>query len=152
MKRTKALISGFLAIPICVLVSCTDSKPRIINPNGDSELALLMREMHDDGMRTKQQLLDGKPPTIKVKYEKLTTAEATEPEKAASPEYAAYATVYETAVKNFLERRGNDQVESYTRMVDACMQCHQQMCPGPMVKIKKMYLSEKEIALLGLGD
>lgn len=141
-----------IMLSVFIVTSCAENQPKIINPNGDSELALLMREMHDDGMRTKQQLLEGKKPSIKVKYENLTTATATEPEKAASPEYAAYATVYETAVKNFLERRGNDQVESYTTMVDACMKCHQQLCPGPMRKISKMYLSEKEIASLGSDE
>lgn len=148
MRNSSLLFILLVAMLHFSASSCSNTDAKPLNPNGDSELALLMREMHDDGMRTKKQLLEGKTPSIQVKYEKLTTAKATEPEKAASPEYAAYATVYETAVKNFLERRGNDQVESYTRMVDACMQCHQQLCPGPMVKIKKMYLSDKEIASL----
>src|SRR5688572_1172424 len=151
MKKSWIVYCLMYGIIVTSSISC-DEKPKIINPNGDSELALLMREMHDDGMKTKQQLLEGKTPQVKVKYEKLTSAKATEPEKVASPEYAAYATIYETAVKNFLEDRGNTQVETYTTMVDACMNCHQQICPGPMVKIKRMYLSEKEIASLGLGD
>ncbi|MDZ4747026.1 MAG: hypothetical protein SH808_00950 [Saprospiraceae bacterium] len=152
MKSARFLLLSAVILLQLGCISCSNSGAKPLNPNGDSELALLMREMHDDGMRTKKQLLEGKTPTINVKYEKLTTAAATEPEKAASPEYAAYATIYETAVKNFLERSGNTQVESYTSMVNACMNCHQQICPGPMVKIKKMYLSEKEIASLGLGE
>ncbi len=151
MKKSWIVIGLLTGIMLTMGTSCGDM-PKSLNPNGDSELALLMREMHTDGMKTKQQLLDGKTPEIKVKYEKLFTAKATEPKKVASSEYAAYATIYETAVKNFLERRGNTQVESYTTMVDACMNCHQQICPGPMVKIKKLYLSEKELASLGLGD
>lgn len=151
MKKSWIFYGLVFGMMVTASVSC-DEKPQIINPNGDSELALLMREMHTDGMKTKQQLLAGKTPEIKVKYEKLFTAKATEPQKVASPEYAAYATIYETAVKNFLERRGNAQVDSYKTMVDACMNCHQQICPGPMVKIKKLYLSEKEMASMGLGD
>jgi len=142
------MIGLLTGIMLTMGTSCAD-KPKSLNPNGDSELALLMREMHTDGMKTKQQLLEGKTPDISVKYEKLFTAKATEPAKVATPEYTAYATIYETAVKNFLERRGNNQVEAYTTMVDACMNCHQQICPGPMVKIKRMYLSEKELASLG---
>lgn len=151
MKKSWIVYYLVYGMMVTASVSC-DEKPQIINPNGDSELALLMREMHTDGMKTKQQLLDGKTPEIEVKYEKLFTAKATEPKKVASPEYAAYATIYETAVKNFLERSGNAQIDSYKTMVDACMNCHQQICPGPMVKIKRMYLSEKELASLGLGD
>ncbi len=142
------MIGLLTGIMLTMGTSCAD-KPKSLNPNGDSELALLMREMHTDGMKTKQQLLEGKTPDISVKYEKLFTAKATEPAKVATPEYTAYATIYETAVKNFLERRENNQVEAYTTMVDACMNCHQQICPGPMVKIKRMYLSEKELASLG---
>ncbi|HSF87875.1 MAG TPA: hypothetical protein VLA46_00565 [Saprospiraceae bacterium] len=149
MKKSWIVIGFLTGIMLTVGTSCGD-KPKSLNPNGDSELALLMREMHTDGMKTKQQLLDGKTPDISVKYEKLFTAKATEPAKVATPEYTAYATIYETAVKNFLERRGNNQVEAYTTMVDACMNCHQQICPGPMVKIKKLYLSEKEMASVGL--
>jgi len=152
MKSARFLLLSAVILLQLGSISCSNSGAKPLNPNGDSELALLMREMHDDGMRTKKQLLEGKTPSIKVAYEKLTTAKATEPEKAASPEYAAYATIYETAVQNFLERRGNEQIESYTTMVNACMNCHQQICPGPMVKIKKMYLSEKELALLGQED
>jgi len=148
MKKSWIMIGLLTGIMLTMGTSCAD-KPKSLNPNGDSELALLMREMHTDGMKTKQQLLEGKTPDISVKYEKLFTAKATEPAKVATPEYTAYATIYETAVKNFLERRGNNQVEAYTTMVDACMNCHQQICPGPMVKIKRMYLSEKELASLG---
>lgn len=151
MKKSWIVNGLVYGLMVTASVSC-DEKPQIINPNGDSELALLMREMHTDGMKTKHQLLAGKTPEIKVKYEKLFTAKATEPQKVASPEYAAYATIYETAVNNFLERSGNAQVDSYKTMVDACMNCHQQICPGPMVKIKKMYLSEKEVASLGRED
>jgi hypothetical protein len=148
MRKSWIVICLLTGIIVTMGTSCAD-KPKSLNPNGDSELALLMREMHTDGMKTKQQLLDGKTPDISVKYEKLFTAKATEPAKVATPEYTAYATIYETAVKNFLERRGNEQVDSYKTMVDACMNCHQQICPGPMVKIKKLYLSEKELASLG---
>ena len=34
-------------------------KNKIVNPNGDSELALLMRDMFDDGMVYKAEMLEG---------------------------------------------------------------------------------------------
>lgn len=129
-------------------LACSDSKTKSVNPNGDSELALLMRQMHDDGMLTKQQLLEGKDPEINVPYHKMQTAKATEPEKVADPRYAAFASLYEAKVKSLLEATEDNQVEAYTSMVDACMSCHEQVCPGPMRKIKRMYLSDKELASL----
>ncbi|HZV70741.1 MAG TPA: hypothetical protein VFG10_14400 [Saprospiraceae bacterium] len=123
-------------------------KPKYLNPNGDSELALLMRDMYDDGMLTKQQILDGTQPEINVKYHQLHTAKATEPEKVADPDYTTYATLYEASVKSFLESNKENRVESYHFMINACMNCHKSICPGPTVKIKHMYLSEKEMASL----
>ena len=142
-------ISLILIANIAILSQCSDSNPNSLNPNGDSELALLMREMFEDGMRTKQLVLDGKSPEVKVAFQKMHTATATEPEKVADPNYAAMTTVYENSVNTFLTSPDHSRVESYTNMVNACMNCHQVVCPGPMRKIKKMYLSEQEIAVIG---
>ena len=121
---------------------------KIFNPNGDSELALLMRDMYDDGMVTKQEMLQGKQPKVRVKYHQLHTAKATEPEKAASPNYNAFALAYEDAVKSFLESGASNRADSYQYMINTCMNCHQTMCPGPTRKIKHLYLSEAEIATI----
>jgi hypothetical protein len=139
------LIAIIWAVALC---ACENNAKSSINPNGDSELALLMREMHEDGLRTKQQILDGEEPNIKVKYHQLHTANATEPEKAASAAYKSFAAYYEATVKSLLESNDSNKAASYQNMVDACMRCHQELCPGPMVKIKRLYLSEKEMASL----
>ena len=128
------------------LSSCANSEAKPLNPNGDSELAIMMRDMHTNGMEVKQQLLNGEKPDVKVDCERLFTAKATEPEKVANPLYKGYATAYEDAVKSFENEFNADRVGTYKTMVDACMNCHREVCPGPMVRIKRMYLSEKEIA------
>ncbi len=111
-----------------------------INPNGDSELALLMRDMFEDGMKAKEIIKKGEMPELLLDFEKIHSAQATEPEKAASPEYKVHALSYLQAVEA-LKNADKDHLEkSYTNMVDACMNCHRALCPGPMVKIKKMYL------------
>jgi ribosomal protein L44E len=143
MRKSWMLICLCLGIVLTASTSCAD-KPKSLNPNGDSELALLMRAMHEEGMQAKQQLLKGETPALKVNYHQLHTAKATEPEKVATPTYASFATAYEAAAKSFEE--GSDKVGTYHNMVNACMNCHKEICPGPMVKIKKMYLSDKEIA------
>jgi hypothetical protein len=130
------------------LTSCAKSEAKPLNPNGDSELALLMRDMHTNGMEVKQQILNGEKPDVKVDCERLFTAKATEPEKVANPLYKGYATAYEDAVKSLENEFNADPIGSYKTMVDACMNCHREVCPGPMVKIKRMYLSEKEIATI----
>ncbi len=133
---------------LTLLAACEDNSKSSINPNGDSELALLMREMHEDGLRTKQQILDGETPEVKVKYHQLNTADATEPEKAASAAYKSFAAYYEATVKSLLESNDEKRAEQYQTMIDACMSCHQELCPGPMRKIKRLYLSDAELAKL----
>lgn len=142
------LVSGLL---LTVGTSCAD-KPKSLNPNGDSELALLMRAMHEEGMRTKTQLLKGESPELSVDYHKLFTAKATEPAKVANPLYAGFATSFEDAAKALGSEFNADKVGSYKKYVDACMNCHKEICPGPMVKIRKMYLSEKEIASISVNQ
>lgn len=146
----KSLISSAIIISI-IWLGCNDSPKNssgIINPNGDSELALLMRQMFDEGMITKQQIIEGKVPEIKVEYVKMHTAQATEPAKVARPEYAAFAEACAQAAEALETAEVSQRVEAYQSLVATCMNCHQALCPGPMVKIKKLYLSEKEMASL----
>ena len=118
---------------------------RVINPNGDSELAVLMRDMFEDGMRTKEQLLNGEMPEIRSNYKHIFEADATEPEKVASTDYLLYGKAYEASVHSLMEADNSSRGEAYQTMVGACMNCHQAMCPGPMVKIRKMYLTDNQL-------
>ena len=140
-------IISFAIILLIFGLACSEvkkEKPREIihtsNPNGDSELALLMREMFDDGMRIKQQIQDGHSPEILKNFEKIFTAQATEPEKAASAAYQHFAEIYLQSVESLKNAPKENVGDLYHSMVQNCMNCHQAMCPGPMVKIKKLYL------------
>ena len=143
MNRRLSLTGVMVLIGI-LLLSCAEekkSKPKIVNPNGDSELALLMREMFDHSMEIKAQLEeDGKFDPIQ-RFDDMKTAEATEPEKAASDLYKAMADTYLSSVDLANGAPPSHRKQSFNSMVDNCMSCHEQMCPGPMVKIKKLYIS-----------
>ena len=47
---------------------------------------------------------------------------------------------------SFIAADASNKVAAYQTMVNACMNCHQTVCPGPKVKIKHMYFSEEELA------
>lgn len=117
-----------------------------INPNGSSELALLMRSMHEQGLAAKAELLQGQTPELHMDCEKMHTAQATDPDKVANPLYTGYANTLQDKVKAFDQPFNTDKIAAYQSMVDACMNCHREICPGPMSKIKKLYLSDKEVA------
>ena len=131
-----------------VILSCGDalnaSKPKPLNPNGDSELALLMRDMYEDGQRIKQEIKNGKKPEILNKFKEIHTAVATEPEKVATEEYRLYADAYLNAIE-LLEQADAENVEdSYHGMVQACITCHRAVCPGPIVRIKKLMIPQNK--------
>ena len=133
-----------------VFLGCIEENPRsrIINPNGDSELALLMREMFEDGMRTKQQILDGKEIRLGFDYRSIHSAEATESEKVKTTEYMLMAKAYEASVDSLLASEGPSRADAFQLMISTCANCHKTMCPGPMVKIRKMYLTDDEASSL----
>lgn len=112
------------------------------NPNGDSELALLMRKMFEESLDMRRAVLKGEKPEISLDLAKIHTVQATEPEKQASESYKAWGTAFLNAVKMYNEAPLSEVKEAYTLMIDQCMNCHGQLCPGPTVKIKKLYLPE----------
>ena len=147
MKKSWTLISLTSVILLAVSISCSDG-PKSLNPNGDSELALLMRAMYDDGMKNKQLLLDGKQPEVMVKYKQILTAKPTESMKVDAATFTPHALAYEMAMDSLIASDASNRVAAYQLMVNACMNCHQSMCPGPKVKIRHLSFSEAELASL----
>ncbi len=137
----------FSLIYLCVLLLISSCKTRenksktTLYPNDDSDLTLLMRDMYDYYAEVKIDIQKGKK-TDRIKaFDKIHSAEATNPAKSESDVYKAMAAVYLNSVES-LNKSLSSPTESFNHMVDNCMACHKQMCPGPMVKIKKLYLTE----------
>ncbi len=147
MKYAWILIA-FFALTACTeteeQTAVVDSTPDVVLPaanDGDaSELALLMRQMFEESLDLRRKILKGEKPEISLDLAKIHTVEATEPEKQASESYKAWGTAFLNAVKLYNEAPLSQSKEAYTLMVDQCMNCHGQLCPGPTVKIKKLYL------------
>ena len=114
-----------------------------LNPNGDSELALLMRDMYSEAERIKEQIAEGEKITISLDHGKILTAHATEPEKAASKEFKAFSQLYLNNIEQLKDSKGEEASKYFSKLVDNCMSCHQAICPGPLVKIKKLKKSKK---------
>jgi len=141
VKKSNLFIS---AVAIITLMSCDRkecSKPPL-NPNGDSELALLMRSMFDDGMKFKTAVENNKEYKLTFDADKLLTAMATEPEKVQTQEYKAYAQQMINIVNAQKTAGLGQQSEIYQDFVQNCTACHQQLCPGPLVKIERLNLSK----------
>jgi hypothetical protein len=132
----------------CALAACAqpdgvekEVKARPINPNGDSELALLMRDMFDDGMRIKEQVQQGEQPTGLRDFQAIHTAIPTD-STVRTPVFAAFSEAYLQSVRE-LEAGDSSSVFRFNRMVDQCMNCHSEFCPGPKKRIRKLYIPEE---------
>lgn len=133
-----SIASLIIALASCKQVADTKTST-IVNrdPNGTSELQLTMREMYDHFEQIKQAVVDGKElEEIRV-FDHILTDRPTEAGKNTTDLYKAMAASYFHAVDQL--KAEQDQA-SFELIVDTCINCHRQVCPGPTVKIKKLYL------------
>ncbi len=148
MRKGLQLIT-ILVMSFMVLHACTDAakntiveeKPVVkksLNPNGDSELALLMRKMFAEAKRMKKQVQNGEEVTVLLDHEKILSAHATEPKKAASAEYKTWGAAYLAGIETLKNATPETAETAYKSLVQSCMNCHKALCPGPVVKIKKL--------------
>jgi CRISPR/Cas system CSM-associated protein Csm2 small subunit len=149
--KYKLSLTSFLLICISIFFACTQAskeeknvaapKKEVkapLNPNGDSELALLMRGMYEEAERIKKQVKQGEEVTVELDHMKILSAHATEPEKAASAEFKGFAKLYLARLEELKTADGEAKEVVYKSLVESCMSCHQVLCPGPMVRIKKL--------------
>ncbi|NNF34955.1 MAG: hypothetical protein HKN68_12655 [Saprospiraceae bacterium] len=141
MKFKLSLVSGFVLVILFVL-SCANGEKKQLNPNGDSELALLMREMEANALDMKKFIETGRVPASDYDHSTLFTAIPTEEGKTDLPEYKTMAQSYLDAMKSLQSANQNTAAGAYKDMVDMCLSCHKSMCPGPVVRIEKLYVGE----------
>ena len=106
----------------------------------DSELTLLMREMFDESLKMKKRIEKGKLPKKVKDFELILTAKATEAKKTESESYKVFAEEYLKSLEALRNANLGEAKEIFNGMVQSCMNCHVGICPGPMVKIKKLYV------------
>ncbi len=104
-----------------------------------SELALLMREMFDENMEIREQIMNGETPKeFSEKFYNLHTANATEPEKI-NDTYHAMADAYLQTMEGVMEAEGDEAVAAFNNMVTTCVNCHKAVsCQGPIPKINQL--------------
>ena len=114
------------------------------NPNGTSELAVLMREMQACSNHAKEDIKVGKSPAAYPSgFDKIYTAKISDG-MSKSDYYKSFADLYIMAVKNYASSVPAQRIETYNNMVSACLACHSQHCPGPVPVIKKMIIPESK--------
>ena len=125
-------------LPCLHVVKAKNTKGKIYPPNPDSELTLLIRDMFNYYDSLRLDLQSGEVPEDIKTFLEVHEAASTDPKKSKSELYRAMAEVYLQAADRIVT--ADNKISAFNNMVDNCMNCHKQMCPGPMVKIKKLYL------------
>lgn len=105
------------------------------NPNGDSELAVLMRQFVDDLREARSLMAAGEP--LKKLYpvhRKMRCAWPTKPDER-NANFDNRAQGYLASVRAFDAEPGK---ASYNAILDGCINCHSQSCGGPLDFIDSM--------------
>jgi hypothetical protein len=113
-----------------------------VNPNGDSELALLMRQMTKHTEATKKALQAGEElPAYPREVDAIDTAEPTNPDKH-NPGFYSGTKLYLAALKALYASRKEDRAKQYEMVLNTCSSCHLVVCPGPLKKIGRLRMQD----------
>lgn len=156
--RNKFAAGAVLLIVALLLVQCTGDKvkqeaekatadslascSKSLNPNGDSELAVLMREMMSSSQNLKEMVRQGNlPEKFPEAFMKIHTAKPTDSDTK-KESFDAFATNYISNLQALYASPKEDLTKNYNAVITACVSCHQQHCPGPIKAINKLKIGE----------
>jgi len=126
--------------PVKEQASCKNGDT--INPNGASELALLMREMAKHAEANHDLLLAGKPmAAAPEKIATLMTAEKTDKELD-TVLFNGLAKVYLQRLNELESAPDSLKISAHNNLVTSCSDCHSNFCPGPIKRINKMFITQ----------
>jgi hypothetical protein len=105
--------------------------PSLRNPNGDSELAALMRRFVDDLGAARAAVKARAPKAALAKAHRRMRCAWPTDVKDRTPTFDALAIVYLAQVEA-LDAAGPAADLEYARVLEGCQGCHQASCPGPL--------------------
>ena len=124
---------------------CIDNQ---INPNGDSELAIVMRNLFDNSLEIKSHIIElddfksnKLPSKLIEKYSYnlnlLNSAKPTDKNLKDDGIYQAFANAYINTSEKFTNNLSH---KNFNATVKNCIQCHEKFCLGTIQKINKLYI------------
>lgn len=111
-----------------------------------SELALLMRGMAAHADSVKAGLARGGKdlPPYPTAIRTLFTATPTKDMHIDPITYPTFGKDYQDKVDALYKAARKDRPAAYNALVMSCANCHATHCPGPLMRIKKMYVRVQE--------
>ena len=106
-----------------------------------SEMSALMEQMYVDNQRLKERIQKGD--TIgKFTQHFLKIHEAVMTDDSDNDEFFKVQAAKFIKAQELIYKDPKNAKEHFNTGVDACIQCHQQKCGGPIPRIKKLYIKE----------
>lgn len=106
-----------------------------------SEMASLMEQMYVDNQRLKERIQKGDTigqfPQHFLKIHKAVMTDESDNDAFFKEQAAKFIKAQEMIYKDPKNAKTH-----FNNGVDACIQCHQQKCGGPIPRIKKLYIKE----------
>jgi hypothetical protein len=109
-----------------------------------SELALLMRSMaaHADSVKAALKRDAKLPPAPDA--DRLMTATPTEGMHIDPITYPTFSADYVKKLDALYKAPKKERAQAYNALIQSCANCHGVHCPGPLMRIKKMYVAMEE--------
>ena len=105
-----------------------------------SELALLMRHMAAHADSAKAAIArNAELPPFPTEINTLFTAVPTEGMHIDAITFPTFGKDYQLKVEALYKASKKNRTQAYNAMVQSCANCHGTHCPGPLMRIKKMY-------------
>lgn len=105
-----------------------------------SELALLMKDMYKVNTAWKEEIEKGNVPTQYPESHKGILTAKSSNERAGSDFYNAMAKAYLNNVESVIQSDSSNVKAKFNGMINTCVSCHEQICQGPISRIKNLYI------------
>lgn len=106
-----------------------------------SEMAALMEQMYVDNQRLKERIVKGDTigqfPQHFLKIHKAVMTDEQDNDDFFKEQATKFIKAQELIYKD-----PKNAKQHFNNGIDACIQCHQQKCGGPIPRIKKLYIKE----------
>ena len=138
-----------LSLLLSMIYACTPTQdsPDVVAPvwspevDQPSELAVIMRAIHQEGIERKASLEKGMLSTANSSLIfNMITAQPTEPHMV-GPAFEPHAQGFIYSYSEIASATSVPaQIEAHNNLVKSCVACHMNFCQGPISRIEKLYI------------
>ncbi len=140
------LLTLLLILGLVLSCSETQKTDQMVDDSGikaPSELAQLMRVMEAYADACRQAIRKGEGlPDAPMGIEGLVTARPTMGMHIDQQTFPVFAKDYQAKIEALYAAQDMDRESAYNAVIQSCTNCHLSHCPGPLMKINKMSITE----------